>query len=173
MFPVSKTKRKRKLITMTNLKNKYLMSMGAIEGTQKDKFEFLCKVFKEQKNFWNRNSIPVVDMTSGKIYPSIGLDYQSYDVSCAGYQAVRNCVRFSIIQEEAYEGYKHSYDVDSDNSGAKIYGHFFMDCGSLDTHVLKAMYEGYKKDRETNECLKNMIQDLRNKLAKIKEVIGE
>lgn len=156
---------------MTNLKNKYLMSMGAIEGTQKDKFEFLCKVFKEQKNFWNRNNIPVVDMTSGKIYPSVGLDYQSCDISCAGYQAVRNCVRFSIIQEEAYEGYKHSYDIDIDSSGKRIYGHYFMDCGSLDLHVLKSIYRGYKEDKEKAENYEKRIQKYKDKLAKIMELI--
>lgn len=158
---------------MTNLKNKYMMSMGAIEGTQEKKFEFLCKVFKECGYFWNRNNIPVVDMTSGKIYPSIALDYQASYLSCAEYQTVRNCVRFSIIQEEAYEGYKYSRKVDTDKSGMEIYGHFFMDCGSIDIHILKAMYEGYKKNREEKESYEKKIKELNDKLAKIKEIIGK
>lgn len=156
---------------MTNLKNKYMMSMGAIEGTQKDKFDFLRKVFKECRYFWNRNNIPVIDMTSGKIYSSIALDYQSCDVSCAECQTVRNRIRFSIVQEETYEGYKHSRRLDIDKSGEEILGHFFMDCGSLDTHVLKAMYEGYKKDREVDEYFKKEIKELNDKLVKIKEII--
>lgn len=158
---------------------KYMMNMEAIRYNDKEKYNFLCEIFRERSRWWSGNSIPVIDLTSGKIYEGLALGMSSKE---EGYQTAYNNMRKAIEEEDKYEGYIFYDGLDYDDNFEHVLGHRFMDAGSMDLFVLKSLYEGYlnrkkekeKKEKEEEESIKKFLKasnELNSVISDVKEMI--
>lgn len=162
------------------INSKGIMNMAALADTDKEKFNFLVNVFYLSKQTWTKNSKPVVDLYSGKIYSGMGLGYVQTNGFWDEAQYCCRSVRGSIEANLTFGSYKFRlHTITTDAEGDIIYGHKFMDCGTMDLQVLMSLYDSWnykkrevKKENIEIQKLKKEKEELLEKVAQMEKAIN-
>ena len=139
----------------------YHMNMDALSSFMPEKYKLLMEFASKKSYNWNKNSIPVYDTMTGKIYMGMGLDRPSQTNCYANiYMAVKKSINtstpvrsydaksktqfWSVARKEVYYEY---YD--------DVYGHVFIAIEDVPIKIIKVAIErqlNEKGKREEKAC---------------------
>lgn len=155
---------------------KYMMNLNTIEAMNPELYNFLMN--EVEIACFSGNCIPVVDITTGQIYGNIGLDKYSVYGNASTYHTTKKRVVDSITNGTPFSGYgkrgiscnpytfKDYYDTD-------VQGHYFMDVGSMDLKVLRALWKSWNEKEQREEKKKCDEAKLIKKYTKINKELDE
>ena len=143
----------------------YHMNWKTLENFMPEKAEILKKLWVFRKEWPIGSSIPVYDISSGKIYPSAALDR----MGCYGYDvAIRYNVLKSIDTGLPVKGRTCKYQG-FDN----VCGHVFMAIEDVPTKIIKEAVR-IETEKENDDGVNNFInasRDLDKALKEAKELL--
>lgn len=121
---------------------KYMMNLNAINAMRKDLMDFL--IHEVGIDYSTSLCVPVVDLTTGFIYSSLGLDKTTL---VPEYQSTMNRVVKSIETGTGFKPMqkksKYGKMIPIDGFGSNVTGHYFMDVGSMELSVLRGLWGGW------------------------------
>ena len=135
----------------------YHMNWDAIKAFQPEK----AKVLEE---YWDlicehpyKNSTPVYDCNTGKIYPTVMLTKNSQVLS----------IRLAVNRAINAQNPVYNYWLDEFN------GHYFLAIEDVPISIIKASLENIKSQKRQKSQDKARIEHLENQLSKIKALLSD
>lgn len=134
-----------------------ILNWGEILKIQPEKEEVLRGWFNETGNWPVRSSIPVMDLTDGKVYPAYSLDYNTSPYGGSVGRSVWIKIKHCVEEGEpliASENCLYSEEYKRFN------GHIFIDCSHVDVVILQVALKKYKEvQKETRYAVEKLIQE--------------
>lgn len=150
-----------KVVIENNSRNStFHMTMEDLRVFQPEKFDIISQYFKVNTGLYPTNgyyktSIPVVDITAGKIYPNLALGKNTDDFS--NYMATRIKVMKFLEIGKPVEGNALLYDY----NGNIVDGHVLMYAEDVPTVILKDYLRVEKIRKEEDKKAKRLKKEVK------------
>ena len=145
------------VVNMIPSTKNYHMNWDAIKAFQPEKAQVLEEYWDLIKKHPSKNSTPVYDCNTGKIYPTTTLTQDSQNVG------VRLSVNKAINTQNPVSNYWLYPEFDE---------HYLLAIEDVPIKIIKACIDNLKAQRKQESQDKARIKELEAQLDKIKEVLG-
>lgn len=138
---------------------------------QPEKAEVLRDWFSETGNWPTATSTPVFDITTQTIYPAYSLDYRwgsYYEGGGAVAQKIKKAVK-----EKSPVKWEWAYYDKTEEAMKRFRNHYFIGASNVDTTILVASLDRYKKMKEVKKKQEEKDKALDEVLNKLKALEDE
>lgn len=139
-----------------------------------EKAEVLRDWFSETGNWPTATSTPVFDVTTQTVYPAYSLDYR-WGSYCEGGGAVAQKIK-KAVKERTPVKWEWAYYDKTEEAMKRFRNHYFIGASDVDTTILVASLERYKKVKEAKkryEEKNKALDEVRTKLKALEKEIEE